>query len=122
MIKKILLSSIPLMLLLAGCKSASVAQKLEDPEFEDVSVHDPSIIKSDDMFYIIGSHMQFAQSKDLMKWQQISNSVSDDQLFKDIRAELAEDFSYAQTDTLWASDIQQFKNGKFYLYYCLCQG
>lgn len=122
MIKKILLSSIPLMLLLAGCKSASVAQKLEDPEFEDVSVHDPSIIKSDDMFYIIGSHMQFAQSKDLIKWQQISNSVSDDQLFKDIRAELAEDFSYAQTDTLWASDIQQFKNGKFYLYYCLCQG
>ncbi|OTN75400.1 hypothetical protein A5886_000470 [Enterococcus sp. 8G7_MSG3316] len=122
MIKKLLLSSLPLMVLLVSCKSTSVEQNLESPNFENVSVHDPSIIKSDDMFYIIGSHMQFAQSKDLMNWQQISNSVSDDQLFEDIRKELTEEFSYAQTDTLWASDIQQLKNGKFYLYYCLCEG
>ena len=66
--------------------------------------------------------MQFAKSQDLMKWEQISNSVSEDTLFENIREELAEEFEYAQTDTLWASDIQQFKNGKYYLYYCLCQG
>jgi len=110
------------MVLLSGCTASAVEEVLSPPEFADVSVHDPSVIKADDTFYIIGSHMQFAKSQDLMKWEQISNSVSEDTLFENIREELAEEFEYAQTDTLWASDIQQFKNGKYYLYYCLCQG
>lgn len=110
------------MVLLSGCTASAVEEVLSPPEFADVSVHDPSAIKADDTFYIIGSHMQFAKSQDLMKWEQISNSVSEDTLFENIREELAEEFEYAQTDTLWASDIQQFKNGKYYLYYCLCQG
>ncbi|MER2005722.1 MAG: family 43 glycosylhydrolase, partial [Enterococcus casseliflavus] len=122
MIKKFLFSCVPLMVLLSGCIASAVEEVLSPPEFADVSVHDPSVIKADDTFYIIGSHMQFAKSQDLMKWEQISNSVSEDTLFENIREELAEEFEYAQTDTLWASDIQQFKNGKYYLYYCLCQG
>ena len=122
MIKKFLFSCVPLMVLLSGCTASAVEEVLSPPEFDDVSVHDPSVIKADDTFYIIGSHMQFAKSQDLMKWEQISNSVSEDTLFENIREELAEEFEYAQTDTLWASDIQQFKNGKYYLYYCLCQG
>ncbi|EAA0305076.1 endo-alpha-(1-_5)-L-arabinanase, partial [Listeria monocytogenes] len=122
MIKKFLFSCVPLMVLLSGCTASAVEEVLSPPEFADVSVHDPSVIKADDTFYIIGSHMQFAKSQDLMKWEQISNSVSEDTLFENIREELAEEFEYAQTDTLWASDIQQFKNGKYYLYYCLCQG
>lgn len=122
MIKKFLFSCVPLMILLSGCTASAVEEVLSPPEFADVSVHDPSVIKADDTFYIIGSHMQFAKSQDLMKWEQISNSVSEDTLFENIREELAEEFEYAQTDTLWASDIQQFKNGKYYLYYCLCQG
>ncbi|MCD4960593.1 glycoside hydrolase family 43 protein [Enterococcus casseliflavus] len=122
MIKKFLFSCVPLMVLLSGCTASAVEEVLSPPEFADVSVHDPSAIKADDTFYIIGSHMQFAKSQDLMKWEQISNSVSEDTLFENIREELAEEFEYAQTDTLWASDIQQFKNGKYYLYYCLCQG
>ncbi|MBM9834758.1 endo-alpha-(1-_5)-L-arabinanase, partial [Enterococcus faecalis] len=77
--------------------------------FGHFCVHDPTVIKTDDTFSIIGSHMQFAKSQDLMKWEQISNSVSEDTLFENIREELAEEFEYAQTDTLWASDIQQFK-------------
>lgn len=122
MIKKFLFSCVPLMILLSGCTASAVEEVLSPPEFADVSVHDPSVIKADDTFYIIGSHMQFAKSQDLLKWEQISNSVSEDTLFENIREELAEEFEYAQTDTLWASDIQQFKNGKYYLYYCLCQG
>ncbi|MFT0189504.1 glycoside hydrolase family 43 protein [Candidatus Enterococcus avicola] len=122
MIKKFLFSCVPLMVLLSGCTASAVEEVLSPPEFADVSVHDPSVIKADDTFYIIGSHMQFAKSQDLMKWEQISNSVSEDTLFENIREELAEEFEYAQIDTLWASDIQQFKNGKYYLYYCLCQG
>lgn len=122
MIKKFLFSCVPLMVLLSGCTASAVEEVLSPPEFADVSVHDPSVIKADDTFYIIGSHIQFAKSQDLMKWEQISNSVSEDTLFENIREELAEEFEYAQIDTLWASDIQQFKNGKYYLYYCLCQG
>lgn len=121
--KKLSYLCLPFLFAIAGCaQSADVEQVLSEPKYADVSVHDPSIIKSEDIFYIIGSHMQFAQSKDLMNWQQLSNSVSEDKLFTNIREELADDFSYAKTDTLWASDIQQFKNGKYYLYYCLCQG
>ena len=33
-----------------------------------VSVHDPSITKSDDTYYIFGSHMGVASTKDLMNW------------------------------------------------------
>ena len=110
------------MLLLAGCQLKGAEQVIERPEYADVSVHDPSIIRDKDTYYIIGSHMQFAKSDDLIQWKQLSNSVADSSLFNNIREELADEFDYAQTDTLWASDIQQFKNGKYYLYYCFCQG
>ena len=110
------------MLLLAGCQLKEAEQVIERPEYADVSVHDPSIIRDKDTYYIIGSHMQFAKSDDLIQWKQLSNSVADSSLFNNIREELADEFDYAQTDTLWASDIQQFKNGKYYLYYCFCQG
>ncbi|MHC5375019.1 glycoside hydrolase family 43 protein [Enterococcus sp. LJL120] len=110
-------------LLLAGCAdNQQVTQTLEDPEFENVSVHDPSIIKDQDEFYIVGSHAQFAKSTDLMHWEQVSNSVAEDSLFENVRQELADEFAYSKTDTMWASDIFEAKNGKFYLYYCLCQG
>lgn len=97
------------MLLLAGCQLKEAEQVIERPEYADVSVHDPSIIRDKDTYYIIGSHMQFAKSDDLIQWKQLSNSVADSSLFNNIREELADEFDYAQTDTLWASDIQQFK-------------
>ncbi|MGT2755713.1 glycoside hydrolase family 43 protein [Streptococcus ovuberis] len=121
--KRLVLFCLPLCML-AGCKSQvePVKQQLQDPKFENVSVHDPSIIQSDDEFYIVGSHAMLAKSADLIKWQQLANSVSTDMLFEDIREELKEEFAYAKTNTLWASDLVQFKNGKYYLYYCLCVG
>lgn len=106
---------------LAGCQMTPVPQMTE-PEFEDVTVHDPSVIKDGDEFYVIGSHMMFAKSSDLMKWEQVQSSVAEDQLFDDIHKELANEFEYAQTDTLWAGDIVQLKDGRYYMYYCFCQG
>src|SRR5699024_3515211 len=105
----------------AGCQMTPVPQMTE-PEFEDVTVHDPSVIKDGDEFYVIGSHMMFAKSSDLMKWEQVQRSVAEDQLFDDIHKELANEFEYAQTDTLWAGDIVQLKDGRYYMYYCFCQG
>ncbi|WP_225352416.1 glycoside hydrolase family 43 protein [Lacticaseibacillus nasuensis] len=108
---------------LAACqqKPAAVKQKLKDPGFTEVSVHDPSIVKDGNTFYTFGSHMQMAKSTDLIKWTQVSNNVDDQKLFKDIHTELADVFTAAQSDTFWAGDIEHW-GGKYYMYYCACQG
>lgn len=111
-------------LLLMGCQKNETTdiEKLTPPVFQEVSVHDPSIIKTNDEYYIIGSHMAFAKSNDLMAWQQLQSSVAEDTLFADIKSELAADFDYAKTDTLWAGNIIQLADGRYYMYYCLCEG
>ena len=38
-----------------------------------VSVHDPSILKVDDTYYIYGSHMSTAKSTDLRNWTSIGD-------------------------------------------------
>ena len=45
------------------------------PVFRDVSVHDPSVIRADGMYYIFGSHMAAAKSADLMNWTMISRDA-----------------------------------------------
>ena len=107
--------------ILAGCGNGS-SHAIKDPEFENVSVHDPSVIKTKDRFYVIGSHMAFAKSEDLIKWEQLSKNVTTTNLFDDIQKEFEDEFDYAQTDTFWAGDIQKLKDGKYYMYYCLCKG
>ena len=49
--------------------------------YNDIGVHDPSIVKVDGTYYVFGSHMAAAKSTDLMGWEYISNSVSDTPLF-----------------------------------------
>lgn len=36
--------------------------------YTDVSVHDPSVMRVDDTYYIVGSHMAGAKTKDFMRW------------------------------------------------------
>ena len=58
---------------------------LAEPTFTNVSVHDPSVIKVDDTYYVFGSHLASAKSTDLMNWTQLSTSVNDaGQIFGDI--------------------------------------
>jgi len=93
------------------------------PEFKYVTVHDPSIIKANDTYYIIGSHLASAKSRDLIRWEQISTSVSNSNpLMPNVYIKLKEAFNWAETDTLWAGDLIQLKNGKYYMYYCMCKG
>ncbi len=93
------------------------------PVFKDVSVHDPSVIKANGTYYVIGSHLASASTGDFIKWQQISTSVTNtNPLIPNVYEELKESFNWAQTDTMWAGDIIQLKNGKYYMYYCLCKG
>ena len=40
------------------------------------SVHDPSVIKDNDTYYIFGSHMESAKSADLRNWTGFSSGVN----------------------------------------------
>ena len=112
---------------LLGIISVFPADKLPQtpivPSFKDVSVHDPSVIKTNGTYYVIGSHLASAKTNDLMQWQQISSSVSNtNPLIPNVFTELKQSFDWAQTQTMWAGDIAQLQDGKYYMYYCLCKG
>lgn len=94
------------------------------PVFADVTVHDPSVMKAGDTYYIVGSHMQTAKSTDLMQWEQISSSVTRaSSVMPNIGIQLQETFKWAQSDTLWAGDwIYLEESGKYHMYYCACEG
>ncbi|QKS43852.1 S-layer homology domain-containing protein [Paenibacillus cellulosilyticus] len=95
----------------------------QQPTFTDVSVHDPSVIKVDDTYYVFGSHLAAAKTKDLMNWTLVaSGATADNPLFEDVTQNLAETFEWAESDTLWAADVIQLADGKYYMYYNACKG
>lgn len=105
---------------------ASIPLKAEEPvtyQFSNVSVHDPSIVKVEDTYYIFGSHLAVAKSDDLMNWTEVANGVSkNNPVIPDAMNEMSEAFTWAQTNTFWAPDVIQLEDGRFYYYYCNCEG
>jgi len=101
-----------------------VAQENINYTFRDVSVHDPSVIRVDDTYYIFGSHLAVAKSTDLMNWDLIASGVTaNNPIIPDAMTEMEEAFTWARTDTFWAPDVNQLKaDGRFYMYYCNCEG
>ena len=94
-----------------------------DPDFTEVSVHDPSVIVTRSGFHVFGSHLAAARSDDLMHWEGVADLVTpQNPLFDDVTAELAEAFEWANTDTLWAADVSETPDGRFRMYYCACEG
>jgi arabinan endo-1,5-alpha-L-arabinosidase len=107
----------------SASKDKNSVDEPKAPVFKDASVHDPSVIKVDETFYVFGSHLDAAKSNDLMQWEQIaSGATSDNPLFEDVVKELKETFDWAESDTLWAADVIQLEDGKFYMYYNACKG
>lgn len=88
---------------------------LSKPSFEDVSVHDPSIIKVDDMYYVFGTHIEAARSKDLISWERFTNGYStpNNVLYGDLSENLSESFEWAGENdadsyggyAVWAPEI-----------------
>nr|WP_307990678.1 glycoside hydrolase family 43 protein [uncultured Niameybacter sp.] len=98
-------------------------ESIQKPTFAEVSVHDPSVIKVEDTYYVFGSHLQAAKTNDLMAWTQISTGPQQgNSLIPNPKEEMNEALTWAQTDTFWAGDVIQLEDGKFYMYYCTCKG
>lgn len=97
--------------------------ELVEHEFSEVSVHDPSVIRVDGTWYVFGSHLAGAKTDDLMHWTLIDSGVrADNVIIPDATKEMEEAFTWAQTDTFWAPDVIQLSDGRFYMYYCNCEG
>lgn len=121
-----------LVVLLLGALSCALAEdavtpntELPVPRWQDVSVHDPSIIRAEDgYYYIFGSHMAAARSEDLIKWKLISRDATNSgcTLVKDVQTEMQEALAYAKSTTFWAPDVIQLADGRYYMYYCTCEG
>lgn len=93
-------------------------------KWKEASVHDPSVIRAaDGVFYIYGSHMAAARSTDLMSWSVFSrNADTGCRLVENVQEEMKEALAYAKTTTFWAPDVIQLADGRYYLYYCACEG
>ena len=103
-----------------------------------VSVHDPSILKSNEgTYYLLGSHVASAKSSDLMNWEQVSTdyqNVDAEPFYGDLSESLSESFAWAgyddgdaaggkyaiwAPDVIWNSDYQweDGSTGAYMLYY-----
>ncbi len=97
-----------------------------------ISVHDPSVVRAGDKYYIVGSHMTMAYTSDLEHWAYSGNGYSSvNKVFGSIFTdETGEIFSFTgkkesvvPTDDkkchVWAPDIiYNRKKGLYYMYYC----
>ncbi len=112
------------------------------PKASRVSVHDPSILKANDTYYLFGSHLADAKSTDLVNWTQINpdwnargdNSWQNDSVYGNILTNLSESFAWAGYNDgdmkdgglgVWAPDViynphyawKDGTSGAYMLYY-----
>lgn len=91
--------------------------------FVNASVHDPSVINVDGTYYVFGSHLAAAKTEDLMNWTMIGSGVNkNNPIINNPREEMKEAFLWAETNTFWAPDVIKLKDGRYYMYYCTCEG
>lgn len=92
-------------------------------KFQNGSVHDPSVVYEDGTYYVFGSHLAGAKSTDLMNWTMIGSGVNTtNPIINNPREEMKEAFEWAKTTTFWAPDVIKLSDGRYYMYYCTCEG
>lgn len=103
-------------------------------DLTSAAVHDPSIIKAGDTYYIFGSHLSAAKSSDLTNWEMmtsIKNSYSvNNPVYSDMKHLDSDEFAFTgngasviptedKTTHIWAPDvIYNKKQNLYYMYYC----
>ena len=131
---------LPVLLLLSSCQETIESKDWDTIEMPRVSVHDPSITSvtedGEEVFYIFGSHLAQAKSKDLVNWevpfQTEYEDLDNNIILGDIDKNLREAFEWAGKDdadsaggySIWAPDViwnpnYKWKNGDMgaYMYY-----
>lgn len=141
-LKKLMASLMVGVLFFLGASGIKAQAEMGDRnvlDFDEVSVHDPSIIKSNDTYYVFGSHVAAAKSTDLRNWEYfVNNNVGDNTLLGNIRENFKEVFKWAgngqTTDVggmgIWAPDVyysESYKNsdgttGAYLMYFSLSTG
>jgi beta-xylosidase len=94
----------------------------EVPTFTDVTVHDPSVVRVGSDFYVFGSHLASARTKDGRRWTQITTDTTAAQgnaLVPDPQTQFQEALDWVDSQTFWAPDVIQLDDGRFYYYYCV---
>ncbi|MBY9080661.1 S-layer homology domain-containing protein [Paenibacillus sp. HN-1] len=106
------------------------------PQFTNVSVHDPSIVKDNGVYYVFGSHIEAAKSSDLLNWTKFTNGYTTpgNVLFGDLPENLKVPFAWAGENdadskggySVWAPDVFYNKDyvnadgskGAYLMYFC----
>ena len=101
-----------------------------------VSVHDPSVVKAGDTYYVFGSHIDAAKTTDLQNWKTFTNGYAktNNVEFGDLSQNLKKAFDWAGEDlgdcvggfAVWAPDVywdEDYINsdgtkGAYLMYFC----
>lgn len=110
-----------LLVLLAVLLVLSIPAQAAQVKFGNASVHDPSVLYADGTYYIYGSHMQAAKSSNLQDWKLFSK-LDKCTLQPDYAVQFKEALIWAQAGTFWAPDVIRLSDGRYYMYYCCCEG
>lgn len=87
------------------------------PGFQNVTVHDPSVVRAGDSYYVFGSHLAAAKTEDLLNWTLVADGVTaGNPLFNNVVVELADMFAWSSVTGLWANEVIQLQDGRFYMY------
>ena len=94
----------------------------EVPTFTNVTVHDPSVVRVGADFYVFGSHLASARTRDGQRWTQVTTDTTAAQgnaLVPDPQVQFQEALAWVGSNTFWAPDVIQLDDGRFYFYYCV---
>lgn len=101
-----------------------------------VSVHDPSIVKNGDTYYVFGSHIDAAKTTDLQNWRTFTNGYArtNNVEFGNLSQNLAKAFAWSGEDledckggfAVWAPDViwnpdyvnKDGSKGAYLMYFC----
>ncbi len=90
-----------------------LSQGITAKTLRNVSVHDPSVVKVGDKYWIFGSHGAAAYSTDLINWTSYTDGVNrNNKLWlngtNNLLTEMSEAFKYVETNSYWAPDAIKF--------------
>jgi arabinan endo-1,5-alpha-L-arabinosidase len=114
----------PLTKVLVGVIALSVSLTTviaQVPTFSNVTVHDPSVVRSGSQFYVFGSHLASARTSDWMHWTQISSEPNaSNPLVPNPQTHFAAAIAWVGgNNAFWAPDVIQLGDGRYYYYYCI---